>query len=272
MAGTGTNLADYDSSVVCARNGTVEVSVPETKVDVDVKNGDVVVCRFTNVRHGTPPTPNPPQPTPPEPTPTPPIPIPRCHPARSRCSTSRWSRVGEPAAVHIGGRITWTMTVTNKSSCRRRGRERAQGERSALVPDEPDLDEELAGNLSAVRVQPRTPGTRSVRDRRRGDEGTADRAGGRHRQSRVGGDRVELPQQRRIGPGARRRAVPPAQASDGMPDIDGGAARAPGRAELGRALDRAKPSRSSAGRLPRACSRRRHRGSRPAPIGTESPG
>ena len=117
-AGTGTNLEDYDSSVVCAHNGTVEVSVPETKVDVAVKNGDVVVCRFTNVRHGTPPSPNPPEPTPtpPEPTPTPPTPIPPSPPGPKPLLDLEVVKRGQPAAVHIGGRIIWTMTVTNRSS------------------------------------------------------------------------------------------------------------------------------------------------------------
>ena len=54
-AGAGTNLADYDSSVECTRNGKVEVSVKGTKVDGAVANGDVVVCTFTNHRKGTPP-------------------------------------------------------------------------------------------------------------------------------------------------------------------------------------------------------------------------
>ena len=53
----GTNLADYESSVECTRNGVVAVSVPGTKVDGAVANGDVVVCTFTNRRIGVPPEP-----------------------------------------------------------------------------------------------------------------------------------------------------------------------------------------------------------------------
>ena len=52
-AGSNTSLADYVSSVECARNGDVAVSVPGTKVDAEVANGDVVVCTFTNRRNGT---------------------------------------------------------------------------------------------------------------------------------------------------------------------------------------------------------------------------
>ena len=38
-AGSNTSLADYVSSVECARNGDTAVSVPGTKVDVEVANG-----------------------------------------------------------------------------------------------------------------------------------------------------------------------------------------------------------------------------------------
>jgi uncharacterized repeat protein (TIGR01451 family) len=115
-AGPGTNLADYDSSVVCARNGTVEVSVPGTKVDGTVANGDVVVCRFTNVRHGTPEPPNPEPPTPTPPGPTPPTPIPPPDPGPGPLLDLEVVKTGKPAAVRVGDLITWTMTVTNRSS------------------------------------------------------------------------------------------------------------------------------------------------------------
>ena len=63
-AGPGTSLANYESSVECTRNGTVEVSVPGTKVDGAVAAGDVVVCTFTNRRTTTPSPPPPPPPPP----------------------------------------------------------------------------------------------------------------------------------------------------------------------------------------------------------------
>ena len=72
-AAPGTSLADYESKVECSRNGTVEISVPGTKVDGEVRRGDTVVCTFTNTRKGTPP--EPPQPLPP----TPPDPDPELH-------------------------------------------------------------------------------------------------------------------------------------------------------------------------------------------------
>ena len=71
-AGPGTNLADYESTVTCTRNGNQEVSVTGTKVDGAVANGDFVVCTFTNRRITTPPTPLPPDPPQPPRPPTPP--------------------------------------------------------------------------------------------------------------------------------------------------------------------------------------------------------
>jgi Domain of unknown function DUF11 len=118
-AGPGTKLSDYDSSVVCARNGKVEVSVPGTKVDGAVANGDVVVCKFTNVRHGTPVPPKPPNPEPPTPTPpgpNPPDPIPPPPPGPAPLLDLEVVKTGKPASVLVGGKITWRMTVTNRSS------------------------------------------------------------------------------------------------------------------------------------------------------------
>ena len=122
-AAPGTSLADYDSTVECTRNGTVEISVPGTKVDGEVRRGDTVVCTFTNTRKGTPPEPPPadaahatdtagaahatrhrrhrPPPTPP------PRFRPR-RPARHRCSTSssprRSSRRRSSSAAGSRGR------------------------------------------------------------------------------------------------------------------------------------------------------------------------
>jgi hypothetical protein len=117
-AGPGTNLADYESKVTCTRNGTVEVSVPGTKVDGAVANGDFVVCTFTNTRITTPPTPVPPDPplppeppTQPDPPPLPPTPIP---PAPLVDLTIEKS--AKPTTALLGQKITWTVKVTNASS------------------------------------------------------------------------------------------------------------------------------------------------------------
>jgi len=114
-AGTGTSLSDYDSKVECSRNGTVEISVAGTKVDGSVAQGDTVVCTFTNTRKGTPPQP----PTPPAP-PTPPTPNPPPVPPPPPGPTPQLDLVVtksvEPTIVTVGGRLTWTMTVTNRSS------------------------------------------------------------------------------------------------------------------------------------------------------------
>ncbi len=113
-AAPGTNLADYDSKVECSRNGTVEVSVPGTKVDGEVRRGDTVVCTFTNTRKGAPPEPaTPPPPAPPPPTP-PPVPPPPPGPAPLLDLVV--TKSVEPTTVVVGGRLTWTMTVTNRSA------------------------------------------------------------------------------------------------------------------------------------------------------------
>jgi hypothetical protein len=96
-AAPGTNLADYESSAQCTRNGAVAVTVAGTKVDGSVGRGDVVVCTFTNRRVATPQPPEPPQP-----------PSPRLD--------LSVVKVGRPSTVFVGQRITWTMTVTNESS------------------------------------------------------------------------------------------------------------------------------------------------------------
>ena len=114
-AGPGTNLGDYDSRVECTRNGTVEVSVTGTKVDGAVAQGDVVVCTFTNTRKGTPPQPPQPPPPPTPPMPNPP-PVPPTPPGPAPLLDLVVAKSVEPTIVTVGGRLTWTMTVTNRSS------------------------------------------------------------------------------------------------------------------------------------------------------------
>jgi uncharacterized repeat protein (TIGR01451 family) len=114
IAGPGTSLADYDSKVECTRNGVAAVSAPGTKVDGAVAAGDVVVCTFTNTRKGTPPEPTPPTPpTPPMPNP-PPVPPPPPSPAPLLDLVV--TKTVAPSVVTVGGRLTWTMKVTNRSS------------------------------------------------------------------------------------------------------------------------------------------------------------
>ena len=117
-AAAGTDLADYESSVECTRNGTVAISVPGTKVDGAVANGDDVVCTFTNHRKGTPPTPGPTPPNPPTPPtpPGPPTPPPLPPPGPEPLLDLAVTKTGVPSTVPIGGKITWTMTVANRSS------------------------------------------------------------------------------------------------------------------------------------------------------------
>jgi uncharacterized repeat protein (TIGR01451 family) len=96
VAGPGTSLADYDSRVDCTRNGQPAASAAGTKIDSAVANGDVVVCTFTNVRKATSPT-----------TPKPPKP---------RLLDLEVVKTAKPTVVRVGGRITWTMIVTNRST------------------------------------------------------------------------------------------------------------------------------------------------------------
>jgi hypothetical protein len=117
-AGPGTNLADYESTVTCTRNGTVEVSVTATKVDGAVANGDNVVCTFTNRRITTPPTPLPPEPplpptppTPPDPPPQPPTPLPP-----AELVDLAIEKTAQPTTALLGQNITWTIKVTNAST------------------------------------------------------------------------------------------------------------------------------------------------------------
>ena len=111
-AAAGTSLSDYDSRVQCTRNGTVAISVPGTKVDGAIARGDVVMCTFTNTRKGTSPQPEPPQPEPPQP--EPPRPTPPPEPGQRLDLVV--IKTAKPAVVRVGGRITWTMTVTNNSA------------------------------------------------------------------------------------------------------------------------------------------------------------
>jgi uncharacterized protein DUF11/prealbumin domain-containing protein len=123
-AGPGTSLANYESSVECTRNGTVEVSVTGTKVDGAVANGDFVVCTFTNRRITTPPTPVPPEPplppippTPPDPPPqppTPPDPTPPEPPPGEQVDLAI-EKTATPTTALLGQNITWTVKVTNAS-------------------------------------------------------------------------------------------------------------------------------------------------------------
>lgn len=106
-AGPDTDLADYDSKVECTRNGKLEVSVPGTKVDGAIGNGDTVVCTFTNTRT-TPPPPGPP----PEPPPVPPAPP---EPPAIPLGDLAVTKSASPTTVVVEHDVTWTIVVTNRS-------------------------------------------------------------------------------------------------------------------------------------------------------------
>jgi uncharacterized repeat protein (TIGR01451 family) len=112
-AATGTDLGDYTSKVECT-NGTKTVTVPGTKLDGEIAKGDSVVCTFTNTRKGAPP--EPPQPLPPTPPDPDPTPVPPTPPGPSPQLDLVVTKSVEPETVVVGGRLTWTMIVTNRSS------------------------------------------------------------------------------------------------------------------------------------------------------------
>ena len=200
--------------------------------------GDVVVCTFTNTRKGTPPEPphppHPPQPAEPAatrphpPTPPHPPPVPPPPPGPPPLLDLAVTKTAAPTTV-VRRRPDHLDDDGDEPLVRRGGRrERPQARRSALVPDAADLADGLAGNVPAVHLQPRAPRARRIRNRHGGHRGDPGRRRRRHRPRRLGGDRVELPQQRRRG---RSRAssgpcTPPLPAVR-LPDPDGRAARAP---------------------------------------------
>jgi uncharacterized repeat protein (TIGR01451 family) len=112
-AGPGTNLGDYTSKVECT-NGTASRSAEGTKLDGKISKGDTVVCTFTNTRKGAPP--EPPQPLPPTPPDPDPEPVPPTPPGPAPQLDLLVTKSVEPETVVVGGRLTWTMIVTNRSS------------------------------------------------------------------------------------------------------------------------------------------------------------
>ena len=126
-AGPGTSLADYDSRVECTRNGVVDVSAQGTKVDGEVRRATSSSARSRTRGRGRrrsrptrrpaqpaqpPDPPNPPNPpTPPNPPPVPPPP-----PGPPPLLDLAVTKSVAPTTVDVGGRLTWTMTVTNRSS------------------------------------------------------------------------------------------------------------------------------------------------------------
>ena len=112
-AGPGTNLGDYTSKVECT-NGTATRSAEGTKIDGKIAKGDTVVCTFTNTRKGAPP--QPPEPLPPTPPNPDPQPVPPTPPGPAPQLDLVVTKSVEPETVVVGGRLTWTMIVTNRSS------------------------------------------------------------------------------------------------------------------------------------------------------------
>ena len=138
---------------------------------------DNVVCTFTN-RAGTRPEPPQPLPRPARPRPRPrrrpkpPKPPPQLDLERRASGRSRQSS-------EVGSRITWTMTVTNRSTV-------AATDVNGVKVDDPRSFQTrrislppVPGHLPAVPVRPRSSRPRRLGDRRRRDRGDAGRRGRR---------------------------------------------------------------------------------------------
>ena len=110
-AGPGTNLGDYTSRVECT-NGAATRSAEGTKLDGKIAKGDSVVCTFTNTRKGTPP--EPPQPLPPTPPDPDPDPVPPTPPGPAPQLDLVVTKSVAPETVVVGGRLRWTMIVSNR--------------------------------------------------------------------------------------------------------------------------------------------------------------
>ncbi len=138
------------------------------------------------------------------------------------------------------------MTVTNRSSVE------AADVNGLKVADPRSFRTRLIslrasqGTCRPVHLQPRPSRARRVGDGRRGHRGHAGRRRREHRPRLVGGDRVELPQQRCRRPRTRGRAVPAAvpvaDPARRLPHSRGLSARASGAAGVHRPADGVRPT------------------------------
>ena len=247
-AGPGTNLADYESTVTCTRNGIPEVSVTGTKVDGEVANGDFVVCTFTNRRITTPPTPLPPDPPQPPRPPTPPDPPPLTPtPPPGELVDLAIEKSAQPTTALLGQRITWTVKVTNASPA-------AAADVNVVKVSERPYRTTLisvtivSGNLLADELRSWQARTRCLRDDHRRHPRDADRRDPQCRPSRLRGTGVELSQQHRLQPRSRRRSLQATAATGRLPHPRSCAQATAGRHDLDRAHHGPKPVRATCGR------------------------
>ena len=107
-----------------------------------------------------------------------PRPAPGAPDAAGACTSARPRRdqVGRAETVVVGGRLTWTMTVTNRSSV-------AAADVNGVKVDDPRSFrtrlislQPVPGHLPAVHLRPRSPRARRLRDRDRRHRGDAGRA------------------------------------------------------------------------------------------------
>ena len=247
-AGPGTNLADYESTVACTRNGIQEVSVTGTKVDGAVANGDFVVCTFTNRRITTPPTPLPPDPPQPPRPPTQPDPPPLTPtPPPGELVDLAVVKTARPTTALLGQRITWTIKVTNASPV-------AAADVNVVKVSERPYRTTLVSVRSSQGTCSRTscdlgrlaPGasatiTAVTRATQIGEILNVVRVG-------VRGTGVELSQQHRLQPRSRRRPLQATAATGRLPHPRSRAQAIAGRHDIDRAHHCPKPVRDTCGR------------------------
>ena len=86
-AATGTNPANYTTTIACRDNGTVVAQGPGTSLAVTVNQGQAIACVVQNVRDKPSPGPG--------------------------RADLRVVKSASPSSLHVGEKVTWTVTLTN---------------------------------------------------------------------------------------------------------------------------------------------------------------
>ena len=238
--GQAPSLGDYSSKVDCTRNGQPAVSVPGTKVDGAIANGDVVVCTFTNTRTAPLPVPLPPHSS------DPPAPDGPADPGAAARTHGRPQRAQDGHAGDRGaGTHDFVPDHGHESVARRRGRRECRSRLRALLPAEGALDHAVTGQLRAGLLQPRPPHPSRLGHDHGGRAGSRRRTGAERRQCQLRGAGNGLPQQHGLGARSHHRSAE--RGEEGRRESRGRhprvrhADRRAARAASGCDLDRARP-------------------------------
>ena len=245
-AGPGTNLSDYESTVTCTRNGTVEVSVPGTKVD-----GSRRERRLRRLHLHQPPDHDAADTGPPG-TPAAAETADAARPSTTASDTTPAGPTGRPddredrAAEDGRARPKDHLDGEGEERLLGRGcrRERGQGLRE-LVSHEADLGDAFAGNLLADELRPGQARAGCLGDDHRRHPRHADRGDPQRRPGRLGGAGIGLPQQHRLEHRPRRRPLQAAVGNVRLSHPGSRARAAPGRHDLDRAHNSPRPVRDT---------------------------